>query len=367
MKKILLFIVLVETIFIILIAYKFSLLPSFFYADNKISSSTVSQDTPTPTPFNLEKMEIAGWFAAFDSEKARGSLPEPMERFDVFAPMLYRIMSDSSLGRHNVNNRSFMLSLAREQNIPLEPVITDESDPVRVRRLLTNNRVQEAFINDLIEEADDENFRGWGIDIENLSSKEKDAFSEFIKNTYRAFQSSGLRLNVLVYAKKEGETYDPALAHDYRVIGENADQVQLMIYNYNNEFTSPGGQAPLTWYRSVLKYAVENIPREKILVGLATYGYDWTDGEVVGLTYPEVLQMTEENAASVDYNREHSSKVAIFEDESGGKHEVWFEDAETILEKMEIAREEFGINKFAFWRTSAEDPRLWEDIEKLNP
>lgn len=330
---------------------------------SRFNNKTVEEKivpTVAPTMF-VANNELTGWFASFDIEKAETALPPIIDRFSIFSPMLYRVMADGSLGEHQIYNRETIISYAQERNIPVAPVFTDESDSVRISKLLYNQATQKKFLADLVQVAQEENFSGWSIDIEKVKSTDEKAFSQFIINTSEALHKNNLKLYVIAYGRDSDETYDPALAHDYKIFGQYADQVQLMIYYYSNEYTDPGGQTPLKDYRSVLKYALENIPREKILIGLSTHGNDWGGDEVEGMTYSEVLERIQEENATISYDKNESSMVAKYK-RDGEDHILMYENADTIIEKMEIARKEFGINKFAFWRLSAEDPELWEKL-----
>jgi spore germination protein YaaH len=357
MNKILFFIVIVQCSFLWIMLFSSGVpkltLPSVSREDEKNETSV------SPSP-KLQKAELTGWFAAWDQSKAEETLPKVMNNFQTFSPMLYRVMADGSLGRHNITNRDFFIKSARDNNIAIAPVITDESSSTRVNRLLNNKLTQDKFIDQLVDEAKKENFIGWSIDIEQLKSRDRKAFTEFIKNASSQLHKNDLKLFVIVFGREEKETYDPALAHDYKELGVYADQVQLMTYNFNNDLTAPGGQTPGSWYRSVLKYAKKTIPQEKILVGLSTHGYDWSDGTVDGLTFSEAIDRIKKNGAKVSYNKEDLSMVASYKDEDNDIHSLWYEDKNTINEKIKIAREEYGVNKFALWRLTAEDPRFWD-------
>ena len=100
--------------------------------------------TPTPTKVSLEP-SLTGWFAAWDSNLAIEEIPSVIKYFDTFSPMLYRVMPDSSLGDHRLSNRNFILNQARENGIPLAPVITDESDYARIEKLLRSKTHQKLF------------------------------------------------------------------------------------------------------------------------------------------------------------------------------------------------------------------------------
>lgn len=332
-----------------------------FFQKTKVTSP---QPTAAPT-HPPQPIELTGWFASWDQNLANEALPPVMGEFKTFAPMLYRISPTSTLSRHSISNREEIIKEARDRNIPVAPVITDESNKISINRLLTNRLIQDRFIDSLASEAARENFVGWSIDIEALKGSDAKNFSAFIKNAYEKLHTKNLKLYVIVYGREEKESYDPARAHDFKVLGQYADEVQIMTYNYNNEFTSPGGQTPLEWYRSVLKYAVKTIPREKILIGLSTHGYDWSGEEVIGLTFPDVTKILEGHNATQSYDPSQSAQVAKYEDSRGIKHTIYYENAKSIEEKMKIAQTEFGINKFAFWRLSAEDPKLWDAIRRL--
>lgn len=335
---------------------------SIFIFLTRVLSQTEQKLSEQPT-LAAGPRELTGWFPAWDAQKADTALPPVMDHFESFSPMLYRVMEDGSLGRHEVVNRETIISYAREKNIPVAPVITDESDKERIQKLLNDSTVQKTFIASLLAEAKSENFSGWSIDIESVTSKDREALSAFVKNLSEMLHKNNLKLYMIAYGKDATETYDPALAHDYRIFGKYADQVQLMIYYYNNEFTAPGGQTPLAWYRSVLYYALETIPREKIVIGLSTYGNDWggKNDPVEGLTYPEVAQRITEVNPDISYDSQELSMVARYT-KDGTNHTLMFENARTITEKMKIAKEEFGINKFAFWSLGNEDSELWKEL-----
>jgi len=63
-------------------------------------------------------------------------------------------------------------------------------------------------------------------------------------------------------------------AFDYAAIGKYADWVQIMTYDEHWSGGTPGPIASLPWVENVIKYAITVIPKEKILLGVAAYGYD---------------------------------------------------------------------------------------------
>lgn len=140
---------------------------------------------------------------------------------------------------------------------------------------------------------------------------------------------------------------------DYRRLGAAADTVFLMTYEWGYMYGPPMAVAPLNKVREVVEYAVTEIPREKIMMGIPNYGYDWelpykrgeTRAELIGNV--EAVRIASENGAEIQYDEKVQSPYFTYW--SGGKqHEVWFEDVRSIRAKMELVREK-GIRGFGYW------------------
>ena len=165
-------------------------------------------------------------------------------------------------------------------------------------------------------------------------------------------------------ADQEGLLYE---GHDYSGMGEAADGVILMTYEWGYSRGEPQAVAPIDKVRRVVEYATSVIPPEKIFLGTPNYGYDWRLPFVMGETVARSLsnaeavsQAWEKNAAiSFDevarapyynyYNRENGRPV---------EHVVWFEDARSVEATMALI-EEFSLRGFFVWNMMRFFPSLW--------
>jgi spore germination protein YaaH len=50
--------------------------------------------------------------------------------------------------------------------------------------------------------------------------------------------------------------------------------------------------------------------------------------------------------------------------ENSTNHVIWFENNESITMKMNMIMNKYGINKFSVWRIGAENPDLWNKLNK---
>jgi len=51
-----------------------------------------------------------------------------------------------------------------------------------------------------------------------------------------------------------------------------------------------------------------------------------------------------------------------YQDNSGTMHTVWFEDKESLLEKVELAKRK-SIKGIYFWRLNGEENSFWQDLK----
>ena len=81
-------------------------------------------------------------------------------------------------------------------------------------------------------------------------------------------------------------------------LGEQADLVTIMAYEYRGSWSGPGSVAPIGWVDSVMAFAASQIPPEKLLLGLAVYGFDWntTSGGAQALSYVQAAALADQPA-----------------------------------------------------------------------
>lgn len=126
--------------------------------------------------------------------------------------------------------------------------------------------------------------------------------------------------------------------------------------------------APIDQARAVLEYAVTEIPRNKIMMGIPLYGYDWTLPYVPGGQWARSISPQEAIGLALRYNTsieyDYAAQAPFFNyiDEEGRYHIVWFEDARSIQAKFNLVKE-LGIRGFFYWVLGRDSPQNWLLIE----
>ena len=122
--------------------------------------------------------------------------------------------------------------------------------------------------------------------------------------------------------------------------------------------------APLPNVRQVLDYAVTEIPRQKIYLGIPNYGYDWPlpfrQGETRArsISNQEAVAMAVRYGAEIQYDQTAQSPWFTYTAADGVSHVVWFEDARSMSAKLRLI-DEYGLRGAGYWNLMRPYPQGW--------
>jgi spore germination protein len=210
----------------------------------------------------------------------------------------------------------------------------------------------------LVDTAVREEWDGIDLDYEALPAAAGPLLIDFLQALRDDLDEHDLLLSVTVPARTSDDA--AASAYDYAAIGAVADQVRVMAYDHAWSGSPAGPIAPPDWVRDVVGYAVERIPEDKIMLGVGTYGYDWIGSRGVDLGAAEAAALAERVGAEPRWD-DDAAAVTFSYEQDGQTHTVWYEDAESLAVKQEIALEA-GLRGIAVWRLGGEDPQVWATI-----
>lgn len=241
------------------------------------------------------------------------------------------------------------------------PVVQNFADGAwqgdRIAELLADPDWVEEHRAALVDTARAEGWHGVDIDYEALPPEAGADFVDFLRALADDLHRHDLVLSVAVPAREADD--DPGtLAYSYQMIGQVADQVRLMAYDHSWSGSEAGSVAPVAWVRSVVDYAVTRVPREKLMLGVATYGYDWVGDEGRSLTAADALALARRMDGVPLWDDAAGSMTFEYVDDAGGLHTVWYEDARSLAVKQQVAADT-GLRGVAIWALGGEDPAAW--------
>ncbi len=243
-----------------------------------------------------------------------------------------------------------------------------------IHGMLRNQEGKERLMEELLAEMRRRGFAGVDVDFEYILAEDRDLFTEFVAELRRRLNGEGYRVSVALAPKTSAN--QPGLLYegkDYRGLGEAADEVLLMTYEWGFKFGPPMGVAPLNKVRQVVEYALTEIPAEKILLGVPNYGYDWIlpfvrgESQAVTIGHVEAVQIAIANSVPIQYDEVAQSPFFLYERE-GVMHEVWFEDVRSLERKYDLIRE-FGLRGMGVWQIMRLFRAMWflyEDMFEIS-
>lgn len=313
-------------------------------------------------PHPSGEMVAAAWLPVWD-ERAPESLARALDEGGLaeVSPTWATLRPDGALVETPPSQE--VLDRIEDEGARLVPAVQNFADGEwqgeATARLLADPVAAAEHRRQLVEMARENDWDGVDVDYESLPALAGADFTAFLRALRDDLHEHGLVLSVAVPARDRDET-TYALAYGYQAIGRIADQVRVMTYDNAWSGSAPGPIAPTAWVRDVVDYAVERIPPEKLMLGMATYGYDWVGEDGRNLQHADAVALAEQVGAQPRWDADAAAWTFDYEDQ-GQQHTVWFEDARSLETKQRLAAAA-GLRGIAIWQLGGEDPRLWAAV-----
>lgn len=336
-------------------------------------------DPPTP-PI------IGAWLRSGSREPLRQLvviLATHVQAYNEISAFSYTIEANGSLTANDPVNDAVLVDLARANNIRVLPTISSTWDSRNSLRILTDPKLRANHLNAIMQVARSPLVDGIDIDYENLPPDYRQPFTDFITSLAALLHREGKTLSVTVPAKTRSDDGCQICAFaDYAALGIAADQIRIMAYEYHGKTGGPLPNAPIWWIRQVTAYAVTQVPREKIILGIHLYGYDWGGRDTPALWWEDiqtrkaryngqahVVESDErgivgESVMTYSTIRSPACPPDFFDCAPYVQedHTVWFVDAHYVALAWNIVKE-FGLGGMVMWRPGGEDPAIWDVLK----
>ncbi|MCI9188932.1 MAG: LysM peptidoglycan-binding domain-containing protein [Lachnospiraceae bacterium] len=224
-----------------------------------------------------------------------------------------------------------------------------------IHSVVNNAAYTDRLIQNLLETMSAKGYEGVDIDFEYILAEDRDAFSAFVGQVAETMRASGYHTSVALAPKtsadQAGLLYE---GKDYRALGEAADHVLLMTYEWGYTYGPPMAVAPVNQVRRVVEYALTEIPNYKVDLGIPNYGYDWPLPFERGITKATTLsnvgavRLAVEQGAEIKFDNLAESPYFTYVSE-GTAHEVWFEDVRSLQAKFRLIQE-YNLHGCGYWQ-----------------
>ncbi len=345
---------LVIVLFIIVLAallmFAVSLLRSPFQSDLRLKQGLKEQGA-------FDRMKIFGFYTS-GADNAMNSLRRHVYDIDVLIPDWYRLDLNLEL---NSNIDQTVDKLVKKNGVKEMPLVTNlvsgKWDGELVHRLLVSQQARQNIINNICVQIKENRYDGVCIDFHNVTTEDKDLLVKFMKELADIFHKNGLKVAQTVPV---GDN-----AFKYRELSQIADYVIITLYNEHHPYGEPGPLSSRKWIQRNME-SLDIMP-EKLIFGLASYGYDWCTESMLPakeVSFAEIMETAEKLKLQIFWDKEAQNPFMKYYD-SGKDHIVWYLDGVTFYNHMIMVREEGGAG-IALWRLGFEEPAVWSILELLN-
>lgn len=328
-----------------------------------------SLQEPQAERFNMTYIYF-GDSASYDSyvDSTKGSL-------DHISPSYFDINIDGTLKLTGAVDRSFINEM-HERGIKVTPFLSNHWNNESGVNALNNAELLSAQIAYAISEYD---LDGVNVDIENMSEKERDKYTELVK-LLRQKLPSGKSVSVAVAANPYNLTEGWHASYDLAVLQQYSDYIMLMAYDqhYQGNVSRTGGAGPVAGYsftEDSIKAALREVPANKLVLGIPFYGRLWKRGSAYGgygISNKTVEALVKEFNGKVVYDYTHKSPKAVITIGEAdrkpsiygmtlekGTYDIWFENEASIKRKLELVVK-YDLLGTGSWSLGQETKSTWD-------
>lgn len=346
MRKLLIIILGLITVFIFLDSFKTSLR---------------QKDTPAPLKLPGKPKVLVfyeeGWSGIYAGSFAR--LKEVKGKVDLISPVWLGLKADAGVNWDKTNFET--VSFLAENNLPFLPLVTASSGR-NGSSILASQKYQLIAINSIGAYLEKVNANGVCLDFEYLNPALKEELVEFVTKLKEKLAGKKLLVAVFPYIDWEEPTKE---VYDYKRLGEICDGVIVMTYDQHRPKDAPGPVASKDWVEDNLAYFLTQIDARKLWLGIAGYGYQWQSGKKNATALPAwyCREKAIRKGTVATYRWEMGNDYLEYL-EGGALYQIWWESSRGMKEKLRLAAEN-QLAGIALWRLGYEEAEFWETISEF--
>jgi spore germination protein YaaH len=287
---------------------------------------------------------------------------EPIYGLNVVSPTWFSIVDEQG-EILDKGNKEYVTEY-KKLGYDIWPLINNSFNPDITSKFLSSSRLRQELIEKIVKIYDYYGVDGINIDFENVYVKDKDLLTQFVRELYPVFKEKGMIVSIDVTPISSSENW--SLCYDRKRLSETVDYIMLMAYD-QHWANSPvaGSVAQYTWVEDSVKAILNEVPKEKLILGIPFYTRLWAIKNIDGkeevsskaLSMEEVNRFVEENNVELIWDAESGQYYGetIKEDVT---YKIWVEDAKSLQLKSSLVNK-YDLAGIASWRKGFEKDEVW--------
>ncbi len=289
---------------------------------------------------------------------------------NVVSPTCFDLTLKGHLDIKPIMDENFVENM-HAQGVKVTPFLSNHWGQKRAQAALKNADV---LISEIIEAVEKYNFDGVNVDLENLSSKDRDSLTEFMRLLREAMPEEKT-VSIAVAPNPGKLTTTWLAAYDYENLAKYADYLVLMAYDEHCYGGAEGPVASIEFVEKSITSVLEVAPRDKIVLGIPMYGRFWevgapTGGEaIINAQVPRIIKKFNVVPNYIEAEGTPMLEVTVNEGETGpyvngrfldaGTYRIWYENERSIKEKLALVNK-YELLGAGVWALDNEEASMWD-------
>ena len=352
----------------------------------------------TPTSLfaaQYRTFEYSGWVPYWKGDAAIADAMGHLDTFTEINPFADSVKENGTLSDTAKVDEGMWPQLqasAKEKNIRYIPTIMWSGGDT-IHKILSNKKTRIALEDEIAALVKEKGFDGIDIDFEGKKAATRPYFSLFLKGLYMRMGNKWVMCTIEARTPP-ADLYavippDLEYANDFKEINKYCDRVRFMTYDQGRADIKLNAAMPhpyvpvadVQWVEKAIRNAMKDIAKKKIMIGVATYGYEYDmfadttlpGGQNYSILWSFNPRYATELATSMGITpqRNASGEMTFSYPASDPKattpipltyatRTLTWSDGEAIRTKIDLAKR-LGVRGISIFKIDAgEDPTLWD-------
>ena len=281
---------------------------------------------------------------------------------------------------------------ARAAGVEFVASIIDATKPREMAAILADPAARAVHVDAVTQFAIAGDADGVDLDYENFAFNDGKAtwaatrpnWIAFLTELSKSLHASNKTLTVSVPPVYDNKRTDDSgyWVYDYAAMGKIVDHIRVMAYDFST--SAPGPIAPLDWVTKVVAATRSMVPRERIILGLPVYGYDWVVNTVgvcpadnklrrKNLSTKSAGELAARKGIAPTWDVAKAERTFAYAETVTGRDAagaptsctanrvVWYADAQAVHQRAWLAERQ-DLAGIALWSLGNDDASVWQGI-----
>lgn len=234
--------------------------------------------------------------------------------------------------------------------------------------LLLNDDYQNTLAENLIEILRTKGYYGASISFEYVSVSNMQFVESYYAKLSKRLNEEGFLVFAIINPNIDvvGDSVRFARV-DFSLLGKLSHNIIFMNYQWAKTTNPPSPISSVYNIDAYLNYLTEFVPPDKLIIGLATIGYDWElpysagVSSVYSLSLNRAVELARSVGAVIQFDEISQTPFFQYAINRGGisiEHIVWFIDARSINALLELVSK-YELGGTAIWNLTLFNHKLW--------